>query len=82
MENETSGASEERREVKTSLETFIVKGYHGIREIPWELRREIPRDKQISRMKKEQRKNVGHNLLEQVNSDDLIDQVVLRISQR
>ena len=42
MENETSGASEERREVKTSLETFIVKGYHGIRETPWELGREKP----------------------------------------
>ena len=54
-----------------------MKLYHGIGEIPWELRREIPRDKQIlrdkQRGKKEQRKNVGHNLLQQVISDDDID---------
>ena len=55
-----------------------MKGYHGIGEIPWELRREIPRDKQIPRERAEseeraEEKNVGHNLLQQVISDDDID---------
>jgi len=54
-----------------------MKEYHGIGEILWELRREILRNKQ--RAKKEQRKNVGHNLLQQESSNDDIDYGILEI---
>jgi len=74
MENETSGASEESREVKTSWEFFMMKKqeYHG----SWE---EQSQETTREQAKKEQRKIIGHNLLQQVNSNDGIGQGILEI---